>query len=467
MDINKIAQFISKIFDESAIPTLKKYIKIKAKSPIFDENWETNGFLKQSCKMVEEWCQSLNIEGLQTQVITPEGRTPLLLIEIEASSSKKGTTLIYGHLDKQPEFSGWDQNKGPFTPVVENNRLYGRGSADDGYSVFSGLCAIKALKTQNILHNKVVMLIESGEESGSPDLSYYIKKYSNRLGNVDLVICLDSGCGDYERLWVTNSLRGTVVGNLEVKVLKQGIHSGNSGIAASSFRILRNILDRIEDSETGEVKIKGLTPKIPDKTMEMIQKSVGILGKNIYDAVPFVDEAKPVVDSPLDLLINSTWKPALSYIGIDGIPSFKQAGSVLRPSTSICLSLRLPPGIDPDKTLLLLKKTLEENPPYNAEITFTPIGGANGWVMPQMTDKLFNAIDESSKIFFNNNACLMGEGGSIPFMNSLAEQFPKTQFIITGVLGPNSNAHGPNEFLHIPYVKKLTSALAYIIASHH
>ncbi|MCK5098970.1 MAG: M20/M25/M40 family metallo-hydrolase, partial [Desulfobacteraceae bacterium] len=433
----------------------------------FDENWEENGLLKQVCKMVEEWCLGLKIDGLTAEVITPKGKSPLILIEVEATSDNNNTTLIYGHLDKQPEFSGWDENKAPWKPVIENNRLYGRGAADDGYAVFSALCAIKALQEQNLQHNRFVILIESGEESGSPDLPYYIEKYKKRIKEVELIVCLDSGCGDYERFWVTNSLRGTAMGNLEIKILKQGIHSGKSGIAASSFRILRNLLDRIEDSQTGEIKLEELNPKIPHNTMEMIQKSVKILSKIISKAIPFVDGAKPVSDDPLELIINSTWKPVLSYIGIDGIPPSKHAGSVLRPGTSIALSLRLPPNIDANKAIELLKTTLEKNPPYNAQVSFNLIGSTNGWEMPEMSHQLYNAIDESSKAFFNNDVCFIGEGGSIPFMNLLLEKFPKAQFIVTGVLGPNANAHGPNEFLHIPYVKKLTCALSYIFASQN
>jgi acetylornithine deacetylase/succinyl-diaminopimelate desuccinylase-like protein len=465
MDINLTKQFIDNIFDKSAIPELEKYIKIEAKSASFDEQWEKNGFLNQACYLVKDWCLSLSIDGLSAEVISPEGRSPLLLIEIEATSNKTETTLIYGHLDKQPEFSGWDDNKGPFEPVIENNKLYGRGGADDGYAAFSALCAIKALKKQNLKHNKFVILIESGEESGSPDLPYYINKYDEQIGDVDLIICLDSGCGDYERFWVTNSLRGTIACNLEVKILKQGIHSGNSGIAASSFRILRNLLDRIEDSNTGKITLKELHPQIPEKTMEMIQKSVDTLGDNIISAIPFVNGARPVCEDHLALILNNTWKPALSYIGIDGMPAFKHAGSVLRPSTSISLSLRLPPSTDPERAMSLLKETLEKDPPYNSEITLNPIGSANGWEMPEISDRIFNGINEASKAFFNNDACFIGEGGSIPFMNMLLNHFPKAQFIVTGVLGPNANAHGPNEFLHIPYVKQLTCSLAYILAT--
>ena len=467
MDINLTKQFIDKLFDESVIPKLKEYIKIKAKSPIFDENWENNGLLTEAAKLMEQWCMSLEIEGLKTEIITPKGKSPLLLIEIKETSGNSDTTLIYGHLDKQPEFTGWDKDKGPWEPVIENNKLYGRGVADDGYAVFSALCAIKNLKEQNLPHNRFIILIESGEESGSPDLPYYIEKYKNRIGKVELIFCLDSGCKDYDRLWVTNSLRGTIIGNLVVKILTQGIHSGYSGITASSFRILRHVLDRIEDSRTGEILLKELHCKIPDKIREQIQKSVKILGNKIAEAIPFVNGAIPVSDDPLELILNSTWRPTLSYTGIDRMPSSKHAGAVLRPATSINLSLRIPPGIDDNTAVKTVKKTLEENPPYNAQISFNLFGSSNGWEMPAMENRLFTTVNESSKVFFNNDVCFMGEGGTIPFMNLLSEKFPSAQFVITGVLGPNANAHGPNEFLHISYTKKLTCALSYIFASQN
>ncbi|MDA8133746.1 MAG: M20/M25/M40 family metallo-hydrolase [Desulfobacteraceae bacterium] len=466
MNINSIKAFIEKTWDKSAMPALKDYIAIPAVSPFFAPDWKSSGLLMDTLRLAETWLKNLALENSGIQILSPEDRTPVLLVEIEATGpANKEILLLYGHLDKQPPAQGWDDNKGPWQPVTENNRLYGRGSADDGYAVFAAALAVKALQVHKIPHGRCVILIETCEESGSRDLDYYLEALRDKIGTPTLVVCLDSGCGDYERMWITTSLRGTIVGELEAKILSQSIHSGASGMVASSFRIIRQLMDRIEDSKTGEILVEELHGPIPEKRLAQIQTTAALLGNSLISNLPLVEGAFPTGLDPVDLIIAGTWKPTLSCTGAEGFPPLDKAANVIRESTKLLLSIRTPPGVDTGLAAERVKTLLEKDPPYGAHVTFNVLKQAKGWDMPGTGSELETRISKAALLCFGNTPCFTGEGGSIPFMNLLCETFPEAKFLVTGVLGPQSNAHGPNEFLHLPYVKKLTQALSLIIAN--
>jgi len=325
-----------------------------------------------------------------------------------------------------------------------------------------------ALQAQGQAHARCVVLIEACEESGSYDLPAYVDHLADRIGKPSLVVCLDSGCGNYEQLWCTTSLRGLAGGNLRVDVLEEGVHSGDaSGIVPSSFRLLRQLLDRVEDEATGKMKLDGLYVDIPAERQIQAKKAAEVLGDEIYDKFPLVKGLKPMGDDNVDRVLNRTWRPALSITGVDGMPPLSSAGNVLRPHTAVKLSLRIPPTLDGDAGGKLLRDTLLKDPPNGAKVTFELEKSSSGWNAPALSAWLEAAIDQSSQQVFGKPAMYMGEGGSIPFMGMLGEKFPGAQFMITGVLGPHSNAHGPNEFLHIPMGKHVTACVAYVIAAHH
>jgi acetylornithine deacetylase/succinyl-diaminopimelate desuccinylase-like protein len=402
---------------------------------------------------------------LTFEIVRLPGRTPLLYFDIAGTGDR--SVLLYGHLDKQPEMIGWREGFGPWDPLFENGRLYGRGSADDGYAVFAALAAIGALQAQGIAHSRCIGMIETCEESGSYDLPAYLDALVPRMGKVDFVVGLDSGCGDYERLWATTSLRGLAGGRLTVQVLTEGVHSGDaSGIVPSSFRIARKLLDRIEDAATGHILPAEFHAPIPAERVEQAGRAAEILGDIVIGKYPFADGTQAMVTDRAEALLNRTWRPALSVIGADGLPSSANAGNVLRPQTSLKLSLRLPPPIDGDLASQHLKRLLEADPPYGANVHFDDESGATGWNAPPTQAWLGSAIDEASSLFYDKPAAAMGEGGTIPFMAMLGKHFPEAQFLITGVLGPHANAHGPNEFLHVPYAKKLTACVAFVLAAH-
>lgn len=465
MDQKSLQEFVNRTWDSSIVPALTEYIKIPNKSPYFEPEWKKLGHMDRAVALIEAWCKAREIRGLVVEVVQLPNRTPLIYMEVPGTG--EDTVLLYGHLDKQPEFTGWGEGTGPWEPVMKGDRLYGRGGADDGYAAFASLTALEALQRQGIPHARCVILIEACEESGSYDLPAYIDHLEQRIGDVSLVVCLDSGCGDYERLWSTTSLRGLVAGNLVVEVLKEGVHSGDaSGIVASSFRIARTVLSRLEDQETGKIQLKELHVKVPKQREKQAVAAAKVLKKAVYDKYTWVEGMKPMKKDPAELLLNRTWRPTLSVTGVAGIPDMKSAGNVLRPYTALKLSIRVPPTGDAEVVTKKLKKLLEKDPPYGAKVRFEPEKGASGWHAPELAPWLEKSVAKASKATFGKDACYMGEGGSIPFMGMLGKKFPKAQFLITGVLGPHSNAHGPNEFLHIPTGKKLTASVAMVIADH-
>lgn len=459
-------KFINEIWDQSIIPTLKEYIHIPNKSPLFDPNWEANGYMEQAVKLISEWCVNQNIKDMKLEVIRLPGRTPLIFIDIPGDSEE--TIMLYGHLDKQPEMSGWDADLAPWRPILKGDKLYGRGGADDGYAAFSSIAAIKALQLQNVPHAHCIIIIEACEESGSYDLPFYIEALKDRIGEPDLVICLDSGCGNYDQLWMTTSLRGLIGGILYINVLTQGIHSGvGSGVIPSASLVLRQLLDRIEDKSNGTILLNELQVEIPPEREEQAEQAAILLKQTFIPSYPLAEETQPVTNNVKELILNRTWRPALSITGADGLPAIEDAGNVTLPHLTVKLSMRIPPTCNKDTAAKAMQHILEKSPPFEADIKFSVEDTGPGWNAPIESPWLSNAANAASLDYFGKKAAYMGEGGSIPFMGMLGKQFPKAQFLITGVLGPQSNAHGPNEFLHIPTGKKLTCCVSDIIAKHY
>ena len=468
---------VSHQWDSSILPQLKDYIAIPAKSPMFAPDWQQQGLLDQVVRNAAQWVEAQKVAGLKLEILRLPGRTPLLFFEVagtQENAASRPTVLMYGHLDKQPEFDGWRRDLGPWTPVLDGDKLYGRGGADDGYAIYASIAAIQALKSQNTPHPRIVGLIETSEESGSGDLLPYIDALKPQLGEVGLVICLDSGAGNYDQLWLTTSLRGMAAGTLKVEVLSEGVHSGDaSGLVPSSFRILRQVLDRLEDSKTGRLLPQSFHCEIPAERVEQARATAQILGDRLFRNYPWAhydcggreQSVLPMSGDPVEALLARTWRPTLSVIGAEGLPALQDAGNVLRPYTAFKLSLRLPPLVDAAQAVQELKTLLEDNAPYQARVTFDGGGGATGWNAPATTPWFEQALNEASQAHFGASCGYIGQGGTIPLMNMLSEGFPKAQMMVCGVLGPKSNAHGPNEFLHVPYAKRLTASVAQVIGA--
>jgi acetylornithine deacetylase/succinyl-diaminopimelate desuccinylase-like protein len=464
----QLRKFTDEIWRDAIVPTLVEYIAIPNKSPSFEPDWRSLGHMDKAVDLFVAWAQPrLPALGATLSVERLPGRTPLIFIDVPGAKSDD-TVLLYGHLDKQPEMTGWAEGKGPWVPVLEGDKLFGRGGADDGYAMFGALAALLALKDQGVPHARSVIVIEASEESGSPDLPAYMDALTERIGKVSLVICLDSGCGDYDRLWLTTSLRGMVGGTLRVDVLDEGVHSGDaSGVVPSSFRVMRQLLARVEDIETGAIKGATFNVEIPAERQKQAKVAAQALGDQVYAKFPFVDGMKPNGGDLAELVLNRTWRPALSVTGFAGAPAPRDAGNVLRPFTEAKLSLRVPPTADARKANSALKDTLERDPPYGARVRYDGEKEGSGWNAPKTAPWLEAALEDASHAAFGKPVAMMGEGGSIPFMGMLGEKFPEAQFVVTGVLGPHSNAHGPNEFLHIPTGKRVTEVVARVLAAHY
>ena len=486
LDARLLQDSVNESWTQHIVPALVDYIAVPAKSPSFDADWAVHGLLEKVVQDAAEWIEQRKVRGLQLEIVrlvdaSGKPRTPVLFFELAANTgrgdgsapSSGETVLIYGHLDKQPEFTGWRSDLGPWTPKIENGRLYGRGGADDGYAVYASIAAIQALQGQGVPHPKIVGLFETCEESGSKDLLPYIDALRSRLGEVGLVVCLDSGAGNYDQLWVTTSLRGLAKGTLKVEVLTEGVHSGDaSGLVPSSFRIMREVLDRLEESKSGRLLPRVFHCAIPEERVEQARAAADVLGEEIYRRFPWAHFdcagstafALPTTTEPVEALLNRTWRPALSVTGAEGFPALADAGAVLRPYTAFKLSLRVPPLVDAALAVQQLKSLLEDNAPYQARVTFTPEGSSAGWNAPQTASWFTGALDVASKAHFGAGYCSIGQGGTIPLLNLLSKGFPTAQMMVCGVLGPKSNAHGPNEFLHLDYARRLTSCVAQVIA---
>lgn len=469
LDLAAVKDHVDRIWEEEIVPQLIEYIAIPNKSPLFDKKWQEHGYMDQAVEQIASWCRGRELAGLQLEVVRLPGRTPLIFMEIPAfgAADDGDTVMLYGHLDKQPEMTGWREDLGPWKPVLEGDKLYGRGGADDGYAAFASLTALEAVQKFGGSHKRCVVIIEACEESGSVDLPFYIDHLSGRIGEVSLVVCLDSGAGDYQRLWSTTSLRGMIAGDLRVDILREGVHSGDaSGVVPSSFRILRALLERIESVATGEMLVDALHMEIPEQRREQAKVVAEVLGDEVRSAYPFVEGAKAMATDLSELVLNRTWRPTLSVTGAGGFPALEDSGNVLRPFSALKLSFRLPPTADCKVCEAAIREVLEADVPYGAKVTFVAEKGANGWNAPPLAPWLEKATDAASRAFFGEAPAYMGEGGSIPFMGMLGDKFPQAQFMITGVLGPASNAHGPNEFLHIPMGKGLTACVAKVVDDH-
>ncbi|MCE2424278.1 MAG: M20/M25/M40 family metallo-hydrolase [Pseudomonadales bacterium] len=463
MDAERLGRFVDDVWDDSIVPTLEEYIRIPNKSPAFEPDWRRLGHMRAAVEHLEGWVAAFGVRGMTHRIFTLPGRTPVLLCEIEGSAP--GNALLYGHYDKQPEFEGWAEGLAPWEPVIRDGRLYGRGGADDGYAVFGSLTAIAALQEQGIPHPRCLVLIEGCEESGSYDLPAYMDALADDIGTPDLVICLDAECGNYDQLWLTTSLRGMLPGTLTVEVLTEGVHSGAAGgIVPSSFRLLRRLIERVENAATGELVdvLHVQVPAAAHRQAEAVARTLGDLGTARF---PWAGSTHPGKASPAELILANTWRPSLAVVGLGGAPDIADAGNTLRPYTAAKLVFRLPPTLDAEAAADRIKDILESDPPHGAEVAFDLDHPLTGWSAPDTAPWLATALDRGSRAHFGAPFKTMGTGGTIPFMKMLGDRFADVQFAVTGVLGPKSNAHGPNEFLDIATGKRVTACMAHVLAA--
>ncbi len=463
MEYQKTLEEAKKDFDNEILPALEEFVRIDNLSPSFDPNWETNGKAEKAGMHLINWAKSQGIKGLKAELYKEPGKTHMVFIEIESQGIDK-TILLYGHFDKQPALGEWAEGLYPNKPVLKDGLLYGRGASDDGYALFAFIESIKLIQNQNLKHGKIIITLESGEESGSADLVPLLISLKDRIGNPDLMVCMDSGCKDYSSFWLTTSLRGAANFELEIQCLKEDVHSGEgSGVAPDSFTILRMLLDRLEDSKTSKV-IVPINVEIPKYRIEDAKKLGDYLKeKTVNDLIKLEDGVKPLSEDYQEAILNNTWRPSITIIGLTGLPKAEGASNVLRKNLKATISIRLPPTLNCKDAEKVVIDTLTKNPPYNAKITAKCLVSMNGWAAKDMNPCLKKSFAESSKFLFGKDYYNCGEGGSIPFVSQLGELYPKCEILVTGVLGPNSNAHCTNECLNIDYTIKMIVALSHAI----
>jgi acetylornithine deacetylase/succinyl-diaminopimelate desuccinylase-like protein len=466
MDPIQTQSFVESNVDTGLIPALIEFIKVPSLSTEFDSEWETNGHLEKAMNIMIDYINSLEIQNYKYEVLKEPGRPWLYFGSIEATNPSLDTILMYGHFDKQPHLSGWSEGLGATSPVIRDGRLYGRGSSDDGYAIPSSALIIKALQTFNIPHGKIVIIGENEEESDSASLVYYIKLLRPKIGDVGVVVCLDSGIHSYDRLWLTTSLRGCINFDLTIKTLKIGVHSGaGSGVIPSNFRILQQLISRVEDQNTGRILLKELHTSIEPRHYEEKAKTMGVLGDDLIKLLPFEEGVKAITNDLTQIAINNTLTPTLVVTGIEGLPQLQNAGNVLHPYLKARLSFRIPPGVDANVCSKAIEKELTRDPPYGAHVILKYSSPDNGWEQKPLKPWLFDALENASTKYFQKGFLTLGEGGTIPFMSFLGEEFPSAQFMITGVLGADSNAHSIDENLDIPYLKKLICCMIDIFST--
>lgn len=457
---------VEKVWRDDIVPSLSEYIRIPCVSSAYEPGWAELGHMDRAVEHIRSWCAARSVAGLTIVRHDLPGRSPLLSMEILAFGSGRDdrTILFYGHLDKQPEMTGWREGYGPWDPLVDNGRLYGRGGGDDGYAAYAAIAALEAVQAAGGSHDRAVVLIEASEESGSIDLPAHLEALGSLIGEPDVVLCLDGGCLDYDRLWVTTSLRGLASGTLTVEILREGVHSGEaSGSVPSSFRLMRQLLDRVEDATTGRILVPECYSEIPGDRMRQARQVAEEFPAEAGGVFPYVEGARPMDPDPVEQLIGRTWRPTLSVVGASGFPPVDRAGNVLRPSTSLRLSFRLPPTVDSTVALRAITDRLLTDPPSGARVTFTATEHADGWNAPEFDPVLEEELDAASHAAWGTGMRAYGEGGSIPFMGMLGASYPAAQIVVTGVLGPGSNAHGPNEFVDLVTAERVTAALAILV----
>ena len=454
-------------FERDALETLTTYAAIPCLSPMYDADWIQHGHIDRAIELLYDWALARKIADFDVQIRRLGERTPILLVTVAATAPGDGTAVLYGHLDKQPPLGDWSEGLAPFEPVRRGDRVYARGIADDGYSTFSALLAIEAMEANDIPHSRCVVLIEASEESGSPDLEAYLDDLKEHLAKVELMICLDSGALTYDRLWVTTSLRGVLNVDLTIRVLEQGQHSGSaSGVVPSSFRILRELLDRVEDAATGEVLVAELNAEIPAAEVEAANAVAKEFGDIIARGLPTLEGVELMGASAQERILRRTWYPTLSIVGIGGVPAPEIAGYVLRPYTTATLSFRLPPSVDAESARDALIPILTTDVPSSAIVTLENWSIGSGWSSPALAPWLASALEKASLDAYDHAPGFTGEGGSIPFLASLGKRYPDVQFVATGVLGPHSNAHGIDEMLDLPMAVGVTNSVITVLGEY-
>jgi len=465
LNVEETRKNVDQFWDSWYVPGLSDFIRVPNLTPMVDPDFLTNGHNEKAMELVDNYINKLEIKGINKKIFQPEGMTPLIIYVVDKTEGASDTQIMaYGHLDKQPWMEGWGEGLHPTTPVIRGDYLYGRGGGDDGYAPFSTMLAIKNAQMQGVKHPRIALVLETEEESGSPNLIPLLKIAKDYIGEPDFLLCLDSGAFDYGQLWLTSSLRGVTLCDVTVKAAKGGYHSGEvGGIVPETFRVMRHLLNRLDDSETGDV-MKELETELPAYALPEAKKMAELMKTDLAEKYKMEEGVEFVSKDMEKMYLDNTWKANLSITGAGGLPQYQKAGNVVRASTSLRLSMRLPPNMDAKKANMHVKEKLTTNVPHNCKVEIHGDHNGNGWCMKDPEPWFHEAMNNASKNFYDGKEYgSYGMGGSIPFLAQLGGLYPNTFIVALGLLGPQSNAHAPNECINLAYAKKLTQCMSHII----
>lgn len=460
--MRKVYQNIEEAWRGDALEALADFVRLPALSPDFDAQWEQNGVLLRALEDAARWGKTHFPDGI-FEILSHPGVTPVLWVAIPGTRPGR-PALFYGHFDKQPEAGTWSEGLAPFEPVLRDGRLYGRGTADDGYSFYAALTAARAMDEAGRTRPRIMGIFETREESGSGDLPHYLPEIAARTGRPSVLTVLDLGVQDKTRLWRTQSLRGVVTFTLRVDVLESGVHSGvTSGIVPSSFAVMRTLLDRLEDPATGQVKVRSMHVPEPVRHMPALRRLAELSGDALWRRFPWAGDTEPRSFDPLELLLKNGWQPTLSILGAEGLPPVREAGALLRASTTLKLSFRIPPGADAEAAAREAVELVTTNVPSKARVTVSNLHAESGFEAPAGADWLDAAWARASEELFGASAEELFDGATIGILPKFVDAFGPCPFLCTGVLGTEDNAHAPDESVSLTYLTKLTCAVAAML----
>ena len=471
MEPKILHETISKIFNTTTLPNLMNFIRIPNTSPEFDPDWDKNNLLLKASKLIITFIKTLQLKNTEITLLKDENHTPFILTETKSSKEKeKNTILFYAHIDKQPNCEGWDKGKSATNPIIENGRLYGRGSIDDGYAIYSILTAIKYCQDNNLFTNRIICIFECSEESSSDDLNYYFDKLIPFFGNdISLFCCVDLTCLDYKKMWIVNCIRGVMDFDVKIYTLNNDIYSNfTKGVFPDNFMIFRKLCDLLRN-EKGEFLIPELIisedkiPKDRKKELEEASKEIGI---DFIKVLPLYNNTKPMKDDIYKLLLNNIWKVSMIIKGIDGIPDKKYEGNILSKGLKARIQMRIPPLLNGKKAFEAIKKKFIENTPFNSKVEVEMIGIDDGWNDKNFSERSKNVFNYVSKIGFGNDVGFKFDGGSVPFIQYFENKYPKSQIANLGIRGYECNEHGPNESIDLDACKKFIAALVILMSEY-
>lgn len=487
-EVPDLQKAIDEFWQSNALPVFKDFVKIPCISPSYDPDWPKSPYLAEARALAKKWINSLpelnaTIYEAPQKKQNPDDPPPVLLVQIPASTDSSGdptpgNILTYGHFDKQTVAGEtWTEppnvppdQRGPFIPNVYQDHLYGRGTSDDGFATFVVITAVWAMNQLGMPYPTVNVIIDFDEESGSENLPQALDDFADLIGEPDLCIELDSSIGTYETLWYGATARGTITGTLSVSMLSTQVHSGDGGgIIPNPVNIMRILLDRIQDPRTGEVIVSDWKVPIPADNLATAQAQAAGLGAHLVGDFPWVGNAYPYKQEPVQIVLDKTWRAALALTGQSGLPSLDDASNVIVPEMQYQLSIRLPPSVHVHEAQRTLKKLLEEDPPFGATVCYdykdAPIGA--GWVAPPRASWFDQALQVTSRQVWGQDPVPSGDGGTISVLNQMTQRYASrgktAQILATGAAGPGNNEHGANENLDMGYARKLSTALALMI----